>query len=506
MLVRFRDSQSAAEDADCRVLLGSQGRLTVKDLRLEKGVAHWQCALGSVEMPIAALEAFTLPRSPSPARTEMLVFNDGDELGGALLEAEPGRLLRWRTHDGQEINFPSEHVAGVRFAPDDKADSASSPVLLELRNGEQLSAELTSFDGKKLGIRHPLLGIVTLDRERLWKIFPNRRTVKYCGTRDEETLVALDDSDQRPDQVHPEEASFEYIRLGGALLSRSGSWSLALRKLADEPADLVPDPYEISFDITNPWGRSPDALLQLKKRGGGRLVSIGCFRGKIELYSDEPYHRSHNNIEHLTPTSRVNVRAFVNPKLGTVEIFLDGFSAGTIGGKAAERVLGIGAVANLFGYDFAIVSNLWIGPWMGELPKDHAGTEITLSNADVISGTITGLRDRKLLVESDAGALELSLDDIPLIDFGGAAAPQRAVARLRLPDGSAINLDRYHFENHELIAHSETLGDLRVPAKAVWELLFEPPLARPPHPLVTGKVAAEEQKPSANDAPAQVDK
>ncbi len=390
-------------------------------------------------------------------------------------------------------------MAGVRFAPDDKADSASSPALLELRNGEQVLAELASFDGKKLGIKHPSLGAATLDRGRLWRIFPNPRIVGYRGTREEETVAAAD-AGHPADEIESEEAAFEHIRLGGALLSRAGSWSLALRKQADLPADAMPEPFEISFDITNPSGGSPGALLVLNKQGGDH-ASIGWGGGKMELYTN--HHISHDNIERLTSTSEVNLRAFVNPKLGTVEVFFDGVSAAKIGGRALKRVPGIGAAASLFGYNFAIVSDLWIGPWTGELPKDHAGTEITLSNADVISGTITGLRDRKLLVESDAGAVDLSLDDVPLIDFGGSAAPERAVARLRLPDGSAINLDRFHYENHELIAHSETLGDLRLPEKAMWELLFDPPLFRPPHPLITGRVPSEEQESGVNHGKVQ---
>jgi hypothetical protein len=143
-------------------------------------------------------------------------------------------------------------------------------------------------------------------------------------------------------------------------------------------------------------------------------------------------------------------------------------------------------------------------PNSGELPKDYPGTQVTLSNGDIVSGTITGLRERKLLI--DAGALERSLDDVQFVDFGGSCTAQRSIARLRLPDGCAIELDRYHYENHELIAHSETLGDLRLPANAMSELLFDPPLSRPPHPLVTKKAGAEERESGENRAAEKGDK
>jgi hypothetical protein len=88
---------------------------------------------------------------------------------------------------------------------------------------------------------------------------------------------------------------------------------------------------------------------------------------------------------------------------GTVEIFLDGVSAGKIGGTATERVPGIGAEAALVGDYFAIVSNVWAGPWTEELPKDHPGTQFTLVNGDVVDGVIKGLHERKLDIARDPG-------------------------------------------------------------------------------------------------------
>jgi hypothetical protein len=146
---------------------------------------------------------------------------------------------------------------------------------------------------------------------------------------------------------------------------------------------------------------------------------------------------------------------------GTVEIFLDGVSAGKIGETATERVPGIGAEADLVGDFFAIVSNVWAGPWTEELPKDHPGTQFTLVNGDVVDGVIKGLHERKLDIARDPGPLDLWLDQVQCIDFSGATAAQPAVARLRLADGSAINLDRCCYATTKYTAERSETDDRR---------------------------------------------
>ncbi len=73
------------------------------------------------------------------------------------------------------------------------------------------------------------------------------------------------------------------------------------------------------------------------------------------------------------------------------------------------------------------------------------------------------------------------MSKIQILDFGGAAAPERPLARLHLADGGLIQVDGFHFDATGISAHSAALGDFHLPAGALSELaLHPPPLQLPP--------------------------
>jgi hypothetical protein len=83
---------------------------------------------------------------------------------------------------------------------------------------------------------------------------------------------------------------------------------------------------------------------------------------------------------------------------------------------------------------------------------------------------------------SDVGPLDLPLDRVTMIDFGGAPVERTLGARLHLAGAGCLTVASYHVENDTVTCRSEMLGELRLPLHAVQELVFTPPKMVPADP------------------------
>jgi hypothetical protein len=215
---------------------------------------------------------------------------------------------------------------------------------------------------------------------------------------------------------------------------------------------------------------------------------------------------SERSIELNLPdlSSRTNVRAFVNSKIGTLDLVLDGVAVARVGREPDERIPNIGDMITIalstspHGMP-TILSNLRIRPWSGELPPGDA-PGISLANGDVSRAAPGEAHDGKIRLSGEVGDMDVSMDKIQSIDFGGAFTPKPAAGRIYLPDGTILNVDGFRFGGNELTAHSQALGDLRLPANALSELILEPALPRAPHVIVAAPPGPSETLP-ANPPP-----
>ena len=203
---------------------------------------------------------------------------------------------------------------------------------------------------------------------------------------------------------------------------------------------------------------------------------------------------------------------FVDRKAGTADFLLNGALVARTGQNAGERLPGIGEVVSISvsqQEDSAVVlSNLWVGPWTGELPRAGEGTPAAtaLTNGDAAPDVPDKWRDGKFTIETAAGPLELPLEKVQAVEFGGVMTPEKAAGRIRLADGCAVNVDGFRWDGKELAAHSAILGDLRLAAGVVSELIFDPAPARPPRTPVAKKLAQKADAGAPQAAAAAVEK
>ena len=518
--IRFPNKPDALGHADALLTLGEHGEFSAAGLVVRDGLARAQTAFAkSVEIPLVALQSIGfVPRDAAPPEpADLLVFKNGDELRGTLLGASAHAALRWKTRRGQEARIATGRVAGVRLGVGRARPAPGEAATLELRNGDHLRGEVAAFDEQQIVFTHALFVAKSIARDQLRALYPARAAWPWDGGADPEKWLGLERDGADPMKWR----GIEWLKAAGgrtATTTRPNDWASHLcldgRYLARGPAFTsvfstkgapglsrkisdAGERYEVRFEATGLDGQLPGFSL------------------KLGTWSDTPYLiavvdgtsfvlRSHGNPEMggrifagvsqriawadklKNLTSRLSMRALVDSKGGTAAFFLNGTLIAKCGRNASERLPGVGAwlvigPSPYSGSNSAIISKVWIGPWNGELPSTLGDGESStaLANGDSVHCAPTAYRDGTFVLESDVGTLDVPSEKVVSIDFGGAMETAKVAARIRLGDGSVVHVDAFQWDARELTAHSAILGDLRVPAAAVSELIFHPaPSAR----------------------------
>jgi hypothetical protein len=507
MFVDFHDGVGGPVDADARLVFGEHGELGVADLEFHDGRAHGRTSWGAaLDLPAAALHTIAFSTRPPEAEppADVLVFSNGDELHGSLVSAEAHSPLRWKMKGGQEIAFQTGHTAGVRLASGAARIAPASGASVELRNGDRLRGECVAFDETHLALRHAQLGVVTIAREQLRAFYPNARFASADGESAGAWFA----------KSAGNSAGVEWLAFDGSyiLRGRPGNVNAEDGRQIVPPLSPLPERYELRGSVTFAGYGSPNCALQLAEKSNRASVHVTLNLFELQMMVNNPKAKQRPAWRNIPvrekigdATSRMAVRAFVDSKQGTLDLFINGVLVVRYGRVANERIPGIGETLSLSvdqGQESpTVLSNLWIGPWSGDLPQPEipAGATTVLTNGDTASTAPTKVADGKFTIESEAGPLELPVEKVEAIEFGGELAPAHAKGRIRLTDGCVLSVDSFRWENGELAAQSAIFGELRFPATAVGEIAIDPPPIQVPlisHPKKIAQKPREEAVPA----------
>ncbi len=511
--IEFPHQPAALTNQDSSLVFGESGELRTGDLLIGNGVAHFRTSFSrNAEMPLESLQTISLHGpSSDPLPADLLVFKNGDELPGTLRSAAPGQPVRWQLNGGQIAEFKPERVAGVHFAVgDDPAETAVSETV-ELRNGDRLRGEVKGFDNNQLRMAIPGLGEIAVDRGQLWALYPNLALTVADATQNPEAWMdrAAKWLREATGDKCPAEPSNSWIYFDGTYLPRTGP-SLTDRSdalILEQPSLNMMERFEVRCNVTNTRGGAPMFTIGLNGFIGTPILQASCFFGQLHVMAMGGANVRRANSFQIpladklrNASSRVNVRVFVDAKAGTADFYLDGVPVAQLGHHNDDRLPKIGARISFQPYpgsnDPMVFSDLWIGPWNGEVPAPGAQkSAVTLNNGDLMEGTVKAIGSDKITVDSEIGAMDLPTERVGLVQFGGAMKVTPADARIRLRNGTAIQVDRFAWDGEELVAHSEALGDIRLPHAEVSELIPAPPATRLPADI-TAKPMIKKENPN----------
>jgi hypothetical protein len=252
--------------------------------------------------------------------------------------------------------------------------------------------------------------------------------------------------------------------------------------------EAFPTTFELSFEVSQANAELPHFVVAIAGSERNRVAGIRITETGPELdvqgfdgdRLNLPGPRTSSLTERLANlTSRVSCRLFVDSAGGTIDIYLNGtaFAQFHNGGKdrlpaKVTRVeIGEDAPTN----PASIFSDFRLTPWNGERPG-NAGDKpfVSLANGDSASATLIGVRDGKLLMDSEAGPVELSVKQVLGINRGGMPDPMQPSARVYLRNGSILQLDACHFDGVELTGQSPRLGEFKIPRESIAELILHP--------------------------------
>jgi hypothetical protein len=526
MFIRLPRVSDAPFDSVARVGMGASGELSVASLEIREGRAHLHTAFADdLELPAPAVNAISFPslNPHSPMKGDSLVFKNGDELPGSLISAANDAPLRWKMPGGQEVAIEFKNAAGIRFANPAPSNTAAESARVELRNGDRLRGEVVSFDENRLSFKEPSLGPLSVDRSRIGKLFPQAGAKIRDGADNPAGWESAELNvgpflNRRPRQsqlaLKPAWLYFDGCYIPRQTSRQNGQMETMF--LSAPVPDQRDGLFEIRADLTVTGDNFPNAMISIagKPNENGVTPAVSINFSGMELYVNvmnstrgQRFHQVALGGKMGKLSTRLSFRVFINSVLGTVDIMMDGTLIARIGQQGDERAPGIGQAVQIGGLAYdgkpLIYSNLWIGPWDGELPREETTghTSTALANGDVTPGVPSALKDGQYLLQTEVGPLQLPAAAISAIAFGGESAQTRSAARLRLVDGSIVHVSSFECMDRSLASHSELFGDLHLPMESIDEIVFAPePLRIPLEPAPKKPAQAAEAGGAATPA------
>ena len=501
-------------EANALVTFGSRGELAVADLEVRDGRAKARAAaIEGFDMPVDLIDAiaFASRKVEAPGDADTLVFRNGDSLSGGLLGASQEQGIRWKSANGQELTLKAEHVAGVHFGgvvPTETDRGAT----IELVSGDRMRAELERLDGAELRARHAVFGSRAIPRKLLKAVYPSPKSTVMDAGCDPEAWLGL--ANRKKADLRMMAAQIGAVNLGRVFLdgvflnppSEGSSWNYT------GITQIIKDRerYELRCEVTDAGGAEPYLTGSLAGNNGTPSLQINLGHGQLRVYSynlggvrGRPIQQEREvplGDQMPQQKTRRELRLFVDTKIGTADFMVDGVLMMRFGQQKGERAPGLGSQVSLSTYSMSgntsMLSNVWLGPWNGEVPRlGDAVHGACLNNGDFAPGSIGGLVDGKLLVGDGAEGFEIPIERVSSIDFGGSPSAIRAAARLRLADGTVLNLQDFRWDGAVLRGESAAFGAIEVPAKKVSELVLSPAPARFPKLAEAKKISRQKPGP-----------
>ncbi len=497
--VHFSPAPAVVAAADFQMELGPAGAFSGRQLVAHDGKVFCETAFShTLEVAVKDVHAILLPQQKPADReaADLLVFKNGDELHGHILTAASHGPVHWKSTSGQELTLAPDEIAGFRLASSPGSADSSPRATLEMRNGDRLHGTILGLDGKQLRVQNDKFGTITLDRDALWHVYPNSKYgITDGGVAPEEWMgqvssigasAAGKTSPGKPTWIHLDGRYVQHSEPGG------GNFNINEMPVLEHPVNPALDRFEIRFEVWAPGSQFGLFSFSLLNKDNGPALIANLSPGTLYVAVRNPqrqrFIQRNANIQENTPASRErkSVRIFVDKKTGTCDWFFNGVSIVHLGHDPSERLSESQYTARLQLYPGVtaanVVSNLWIGPWNGELPRSVApgGPALSLVNGDVAFGNPKSIQNGTWSVEGDVGPLDIPTERVLAADFGGELQPRRSAARLWLVDGTVLTVDDFQWKERELTAHSATVGELRLPLGAIAELIYDPALPHAP--------------------------
>ncbi len=506
-LVRFRRPENPPDENPpvARLRLARRGELEAAglDWRDGKFVVRTNFAGELALVPSAVREIEFLHASWTPPKTnDVIVFKNGDRLSGVLDMIGDGGRLRWRIGKADApAEFETARASGVLIGFREQQPVAKSRVVARFRNGDWLAGDLVELDKERLILESPATGRIEIAHPwvQALSFYQVGQLPVSDGACDHEIW-------ERGMAFEAVNSAVRIARTGAGLnsLVASSPWryfdgafsiegtggdgNVANGAHLGRVFEALPQRVELSFDVTTKRmpvyfsarlfseADNPGYMLQFHSQGlffydmSPRLHGRPASQQQVEFSGKVP-----------ADAFQRHIRLLADRPSGMIAIIVDGVLITQIGSKPGEdpRYLGRGLMLIPQASMPCTFSNLWVGPWNGQIPGKTLRPEpshetVVFANGDEARGTVRTVTPTAVVFDSEAGTLDLSVERLTMIDFRGEFIAGQPGTRLRLRGFGALSVSSYRIENGKVTCQSEVAGKLTLPLAAVQEVVFSP--------------------------------
>ena len=472
-----------------RLNLGVLGQIDAANLHIENGKVTCNTAFqNSLTFSVAALASIRFSQPPLNAQPDQtcLAFSNGDILHGSLADAAAGQSIRWKTSTGQVLEIPWENLKGVVFRKPLPPESRRS-ALAEMENGDRLSCSVKAIDDKSVDLKSDALGSLHLPRESFLRLFPSPQLAPYYITWNPEPLstelpAAFGVKLTQSVTFHPANPIDGIFGPSGVILAEHNTQFSNAAVVETSTFSR----YEFSFDVATEDNSLPRFELIFagadKSQSHAHIYTTedGMLRVAIRLTKTGDRIEWRNRqvwwvrqLKKLSPF--LNVRVFVDTESQRALLFFNGVPILQIAPVAGDDLTDAGKSIELIIDPDAKCANVRIAPWNNDRPgSEPTGEYIVLANGDITTGRISTANEDQLTMENDLGQLQIPLNTVQAVGFDHIANPTKAAVKLWFIDGSMIQADAFRWAGDSVAFHSPVLGDQRILAAMLNELIFHP--------------------------------
>ncbi len=508
VMLRFRRPENPPDDAApiAQVRLHGGGEFDATGLGWREGKLLIRTNFGGeVALAPAAVGGLDFPRLETLApETDVLVFRNGDRLRGVLAAADGAGRLSWRPAPS---DAPVELVPGnftsLLFAA--RPPGLPGSMVARFRNGDWIGGTFLALDGGQLVIETADAGQIRMPRALVKALYfgGDAPPAVSDGASDHE-IWERGLPGNAGTSPKPAEVASPWVYAAGAFTpappqradSANRGRGLQLGRTFETLAPRV----EMNFTVTAEQGpifftaqlfSDPVGIVALLiKEPGNRGYMMHVSTVGLSIYDMSPRAGGRGIVQQHFPFGETvkrdarerQLQILADRTTGRMTVLVDGVVTARMVPKPADspRQLGRGVTLAPQSSPAATFSNLWIGPWNGRVPDTGAGGPsaiVALANGDEVEGAVEMGTPTLLKIASEVGDLELPIERVTMVDFGGSPVTRGAGARLHLAGQGALTVSAWRIEKESLICRSEIAGELTLPLTAVQEIVFAPPPA-----------------------------
>ncbi len=427
----------------------------------------------------------TAPEAPEPFPAEKelvgtLKFSNRDRLSGTPQGIDATGNLRWQAgflHKPIPVKPSSILEMRLEGGAQPRQEDGHQALLL-LNNGDTLRGQLDALDETHVTLRTWYGGTLKVRRTMAkdLEIQRSHRTI-YSGPEDFDSWVV--------------EGEKNAWRLSSGALSATKGAGIA-REIQ------TPDRSHIQFDLA--WRSSLRFRVLLLSDNGETTQPDNCYdlvcqrrfvylrKRWVARTTGGSKIIGQANIAELANKEKVRFEFYIDRKVGTVALYIDGKQA-HVWTDEDPKAGSFGNWLHFISEDFypIQVSRIRVSPWKGSLPEnvevaedpveeELEGQMIRLQNGDIVVGEVGLVENGLLAVKTEFCRMKIPVDRMRAIDLseGEYEEPIRKKGDVRawLKEGGRITFRLDSFDKDTLTGYSQTFGDVEFRLNAFSRLEF----------------------------------